>query len=285
MEFFLTLLFYEIRKEENMIGAIIGDVIGSPYEFDHNNIKTTKFRLFTKKSHFTDDTVMTLAVAEALMLGYKDEALTEKELINRMQYYGRKYPNAGYGGIFGRWIYEKNPEPYYSFGNGSAMRVAPVAWIYDDLDSVERYAGITAKVTHDHPEGIKGAQATAAAIYLARKHYNKKDIRNYISDKYGYNFDRTCDDIRPTYQHVESCQETVPEALTAFFEGNSFEEVVRLAVSLGGDSDTLTAIAASVAEAYYPIPNKILRNTLRRLDEDQSYIISRFYCFLNTIRS
>jgi ADP-ribosylglycohydrolase len=268
-----------------MIGAIIGDIIGSPYEFDQNNIKTTKFPLFNKRSHFTDDTVMTLAVAEALMNAYGDAEETEKELIRKMQYYGRKYPYAGYGEMFGRWIYEKNPMPYDSFGNGSAMRVSPVAWLYDDLSTVERFAAITSKVTHDHPEGIKGAQAIAAAIYLARKHYSKDDIRRYISGKYGYNFDRTCDEIRPTYRHVESCQETVPEALTAFFEGNSFKEVIRLAVSLGGDSDTLTAIAGSVAEAYYQIPNRILRKTLRRLDEDQLTIVFRFYRFINARES
>lgn len=263
-----------------MIGAIIGDIIGSPYEFDQNNIKTTKFPLFSKKSHFTDDTVMTLAVARALMDGFVDEERTRQLLIYNLQHYGRKYPNAGYGGMFGRWIYEKNPEPYWSFGNGSAMRVAPVAWLYDGLEIIERYAAITAEITHDHPEGIKGAQAIAAAIYLARRGYSKDYIRKYISDKYEYNLNRTCDDIRPTYHHVESCQETVPEALTAFFEGNSFEEVIRLAVSLGGDSDTLTAIAGSVAEAYYGIPSKIWKKAITYLDNDQLDIIYDFYRFI-----
>ena len=263
-----------------MIGTIIGDIIGSPYEFDQNNIKTTDFPLFSKKSYFTDDTVITIAVAEALMNGYDDEEATEEELIACMQHYGRKYPNAGYGAMFGRWIYDKHPEPYDSFGNGSAMRVAPAAWLYNDLEKVERYAAITAKVTHNHPEGIKGAQAVAAAIYLARWHYPKWYICNYIVHKYGYDFSRTCDEIRPTYRHVESCQETVPEALTAFFEGNSFEEVVRLAVSLGGDSDTLTAIAASVAEAYYSIPAKIMSKALKYLDDDLRNVICRFACFV-----
>ena len=263
-----------------MIGAIIGDIIGSPYEFNHNNIKTTKFPLFSKRSYFTDDTVMTLAVAEALMNGYMDEEATEEELIACMKYYGHKYPDAGYGGMFRQWLCQKNPEPYYSFGNGSAMRVAPVAWLYDDLDTVERFAAITAKVTHDHPEGIKGAQATAAAIYLTRIGLSKQSVREYISDKYGYNFDRTCDEIRPTYHHVESCQETVPEALTAFFEGNNFEAVIRLAVSLGGDSDTLTAIAASVAEAAYSIPSKIWFEALCYLDDDLLDIVYRFNRFI-----
>ena len=268
-----------------MIGAIIGDIIGSPYEFDHNNIKTTKFPLFSKKSYFTDDTVMTLAVAEALMNAYGDEQALEEELIACMQHYGRKYPHAGYGVNFGRWLHEEDPQPYNSFGNGSAMRVAPVAWLYNDLRTVEYYAMLTARVTHDHPEGIKGAQAVAAAIYLARKGCSKEYIREYISGRYFYNFDRTCDKIRPTYRHVESCQETVPEALTAFFEGNSFEEVVRLAVSLGGDSDTLTAIAASVAEAYHGIPRRILRRAVHYLNGEQGQIICRFCEFVEELNS
>ena len=267
-----------------MIGAIIGDTIGSPYEFDQNNIKTTRFPLFSEKTCFTDDTVMTLAVAEALMNGYMDEAATEKELIECMQYYGRKYPDAGYGGMFGMWVRSKNPMPYYSFGNGSAMRVAPVAWLYNDLETVERFAAITAKVTHDHPEGIKGAQAIAAAIYLARTGNSKTQIRKYISEKYKYDLTRTCNDIRPTYRHVESCQETVPQALAAFFEGNDFEEVVRLAVSLGGDSDTLTAIAASVAEAYYFVPAEIWMSVFCYLDDDLLDIIYRFNRFIINLR-
>lgn len=268
-----------------MIGAIIGDIIGSPYEFTHNNIKTTKFPLFSKKSHFTDDTVMTLAVAEAFMNAYGDEQDLEEELVACMQFYGRKYPNAGYGANFGHWVFSKNPIPYNSFGNGSAMRVAPVAWIYNDLRTVEHYAAITARVTHDHPEGIKGAQSVAAAIYLARRKCSKEYIREYISEKYEYDLTRTCDEIRPTYVHVESCQETVPEALTAFFEGNSFEEVIRLAVSLGGDSDTLTAIAGSIAEAYYGVPRRILKKAVRCLNDEQRHIICSFCEFVEELNS
>ena len=263
-----------------MIGAIIGDIVGSPYEFNHNNIKTTKFPLFSNKSYFTDDTVMTLAVAEALMNGYNDPEKTEKELVRCMQEYGRRYPDAGYGGAFAHWLTLENPQPYWSYGNGSAMRVSPVAWIYDDLEDVVHYAEITARVTHDHPEGIKGAVATAVAIYLARKGNSKGYILNYISSVYGYDFSRTCNDIRPTYKHVESCQETVPEALTAFFEGNDFIEVLRLAVSLGGDSDTLTAIAASVAEAYYGVPGHSWIEALCYLDFNLLDVVSRFNYFV-----
>lgn len=263
-----------------MIGAIIGDIIGSPYEFDHNNIKTTDFPLFRDYSTFTDDTVMTLAVAQAVMNGYNDPKKTEKELVRCMQEFGKQYPDAGYGAAFSQWLKSDDPQPYNSFGNGAAMRVSPVAWIYDDLETVEKYAAITAKVTHDHPEGIKGAQATAAAIYLARKGYSKFAIRKYIGSKYGYDFSRTCNDIRPTYRHIESCQETVPEALTAFFEGNSFEEVIRLAVSLGGDSDTLTAIATSVAEAFYGVPGWMLLEALMYLENDLLEVVSKFNHFI-----
>lgn len=268
------------KGDDNVIGAIIGDIVGSPYEFDYNNIKTTNFPLFSKKSYFTDDTIMTLAVAEALMNGYNSPTKTQKELIKCMQDFGHKYPNAGYGGAFIYWLNMKHPQPYNSFGNGSAMRVSPVAWIYDDLNTIEKYAAFTAEITHNHPEGIKGAQATASAIYLARIKQSKSEIRSYLSNKYGYNFNRTCDEIRPNYHHVESCQKTVPEALTAFFEGDSFEDVLRLAVSLGGDSDTLTAIAASVAEAYYEIPSNIYITALNYLTDDLLDIVFKFNHFM-----
>ncbi len=250
-----------------MLGAILGDIIGSPYEFDHNNIKTTEFPLFKKESQVTDDTVMTLAVAKGLMEGYGDPVKSEQAVIRAMQEIGRKYPDAGYGARFISWLADENPKPYGSFGNGSAMRVSPAAWIYNNLQDVEQYAEITARVTHDHPEGIKGAKATAGAIFLARQGADKAEIRQYVADTYGYDLHRTCDEIRPSYHHVESCQETVPEAITAFLEGDNFEEVVRLAVSLGGDSDTLTAIAASIAGAYYGIPEELQQEGIRRLDD------------------
>ncbi len=199
-----------------MLGAILGDIIGSPYEFDCNNIKTTEFSLFTTRSQFTDDSVMTIAIAEGLLNGYGSESNTEKEIILAMQKYGRMYPDAGYGLNFIEWLKSDNPKPYNSYGNGSAMRVSPVAWIFDDLDTVENYALISARVSHDHSEGIKGAKATAAAIFLARTGKDKEYIKNYIVEKYEYYLSRTLDEIRPNYYHVESCQETVPEAIIAF---------------------------------------------------------------------
>lgn len=249
-----------------MLGAILGDIVGSPYEFDQFNIKTKEFPLFSAKSKITDDSIMTLAVAEALMNGMGDREKTRKELVRSMQSLGRQYPDAGYGGRFIDWLYQTHPEPYYSYGNGAAMRVSPVAWLYHTLPEVLDYAAITAEVTHNHPEGIKGAQSTAAAIFLARTGASKQAIRDDIMSRFGYALDRSCDEIRPTYHHVESCQETVPEAITAFLEGESFEDVLRTAVSLGGDSDTLTAIAGSIAEAYYGIPESLQQEAIQRLD-------------------
>ena len=234
-----------------MFGAILGDIIGSPYEFDRGN-KSKEFPLFSSESHFTDDTVMTIAVAEALMDCTADSTDDEirQKLMDSMRKYGKLYPNAGYGNRFMVWLLS-NPKPYNSYGNGSAMRVSPVAWLYNDLETVRRMARLSADVTHNHPEGIKGAEATASAIFLARTGHSKAEIKAYIEQEFGYSLNRTCDEIRPTYFHVESCQETVPEAITAFLEGNDFEDVIRTAVSLGGDCDTLTAIAGSIAEGFY----------------------------------
>lgn len=221
-----------------MLGAIIGDIVGSPYEFDHNNIKTTDFSLFVARSSFTDDTIMTLAVAEGLMDGYGDSFGTEEAITTAMLKLGNMYPDAGYGAKFAHWLSCDKPKPYGSYGSGSAMRVSAVAWLFDSLDQVEDYAQISACVTHNHPEGIKGAQATASAIYLARSGKCKADIKQYIEQKYDYDLSRTLDEIRPRYHHVESCQETVPEAMIAFLESDDFEDAIRKAVSLGGDSDT-----------------------------------------------
>lgn len=262
-----------------MLGAILGDIIGSPYEFDHNNIKTTEFPLFSEASHFTDDTIMTLAVAQGLTRGYQDTEKTAQEIIAAMQDWGKRYPDGGYGARFGDWLYAPDPKPYGSFGNGAAMRVSSVAWLYNTLDEVEHYAAISAGVTHDHPEGIKGAQATAAAIFLARKGTPKAEIKDYIEETYHYDLSQRCDAIRPTYHHVESCQETVPQAMTAFLEGEDFESVIRLAVSLGGDSDTLAAIAGSIAEACYPIPDALADQGMARLDADLEDALYQFYAF------
>lgn len=258
-----------------MYGAILGDIIGSPYEFDMGD-KTKDFPLFSEKSCFTDDTVMTIAVAEAFMGAPDDEDAIRRRLIQSMQKWGHRYPGAGYGGRFSGWLNSKDPQPYNSWGNGSAMRVAPVAWLYNDLDTVRRMAGISADVTHNHPEGIKGAEATASAIFLARTGSTKAEIKAYIETEFHYDLSRTCDEIRPAYCHVESCQETVPEAITAFLEGDCFEDVIRTAVSLGGDCDTLTCIAASIAEGFYGVPEELKQECADRLDESLKTILHQF---------
>lgn len=226
-----------------MIGAILGDIIGSVYEF--NNIKRKDFPLFRKDSSYTDDTIMTVAIADWLLHG--------GNLVKVLQHYGNKYPcpMGGYGGFFAQWLRAVHPQPYNSWGNGSAMRVSPVGWYFDSLEETLAVAAETAEITHNHSEGIKGAQATAAAIFLARNEKSKEYIREYIENTFGYDLHRTCDEIRPTYQFDGSCQGTVPEAIIAFLESDSFEDAVRLAVSLGGDSDTLACITGGIAEAFY----------------------------------
>jgi len=257
-----------------MIGAVLGDIIGSPYEFDRGN-KSKDFILFDSKCEFTDDSVMTLAIAEALCS--LDENAPKNEIENSvvasMQKWGRRYPNAGYGTRFIGWLYDDNPKPYNSFGNGSAMRVSSVGWLYRTLERTREVARYTAIVTHNHIEGIKGAESVASAIFLARMKKEKKEIKEYIENNFGYDFSRTIDEIRPSYKHVESCQETVPEAFTAFFEGHSFEDVVRLSVSLGGDSDTLTAISASIAEAYYGVPDNLYQKGFSYLTKDLQAVL------------
>ena len=261
-----------------MFGAILGDIIGSPYEFDCNNIKTKDFPLFSQKSHFTDDTVMTLAVAKAFMdtEDVSDDKAVKANLVASMRELGAAYPDAGYGGRFSHWLTAENPKPYHSYGNGSAMRVSSVAWMFDTIEEVRRAARLSAEVTHNHSEGIKGAEATASAIFLARKGYVKGYIQKYIETEFGYDLHRTCDEIRPNYHHVESCQETVPEAIIAFLEGESFEDVIRTAVSLGGDCDTLTAIAGSIAEGYYGIDEDWKKAALWHLPENLAQILRRF---------
>ena len=268
-----------------MYGAILGDIIGSPYEFDRGN-KSKEFPLFSRYSEFTDDTVMTIAVADAFLeclagkgkcrISDLDEDELKAKLVEKMQDYGRRYPYAGYGGNFAYWLEDENPEPYNSFGNGSAMRVSSVAWLFNDIISVVNAARISAEVTHNHLEGIKGAQVTAAAIFLARTGASKEKIKSFIRGEFGYDLSRTCDEIRPTYRHVESCQETVPEAVTAFLEGNSFEDVIRTAVSLGGDCDTLTAIAGSMAEAQYGVSDELKKECYSRLPDDLAAVLHRF---------
>ncbi len=260
-----------------MYGAILGDIICSPYEFDQGT-KTKDIELFNDNVHFTDDTVMTLAVAEALLDAGKDASPDEirKAVTASIQKWGHSYPSAGYGLRFLDWLYQSEPEPYNSFGNGSAMRVSAAGWLYDTIARTREVARATAEPTHNHPEGIRGAEAVASAIYLARNGSTKEDIKNYVTGEFGYNLSRTCYQILPGYHHDESCQKTVPEAITAFLEGEDFEDVIRLCASLGGDCDTLAAIAGSIAEAYFGIPVMFIMEAKNRLPDDLLDVAERF---------
>jgi len=250
-----------------MIGAIAGDIIGSVFEW--NNIKTTEFALFSPKSTFTDDTVLTVAVADVILNG--------GDYVTAFKKHGRKYPNCGYGGNFIEWLFEDYTEPYNSWGNGSAMRVSPVGFAFDTVDEIINEAEKSAAVTHNHPEGIKGAQATALSIFLARNDNSKENIRKAIAKIFSYDLDRTLDEIRPTYSFDVSCQGSVPEAIIAFLESNDFEDAIRRAVSLGGDSDTIACITGGIAQAYYKkIPLHIVENTLARLPDEMRQIVEAF---------
>lgn len=264
-----------------MFGAILGDIIGSPYEFNTNNYKAKDFPLFCADSTFTDDSVMTLAVAKAFLDAGLDasEAELTAALFRVMPEIGRHYPNSGYGGRFYHWVMTDDHTPYNSFGNGSAMRVAAVAWLYDDLAAVRRAARISACVSHNHPEGIKGAESVASAIYLARTGHGKAEIKDYIEREFGYDLSRTCDEIRPAYRMNVTCQGSVPEAIIAFLEGTDFEDVIRTAVSLGGDSDTIACIAGAIAEGFYGVPEELKQECRRRLPPELLEILERFEAF------
>lgn len=267
-----------------MRGAIIGDVIGSRYEFNRSP-KTKEFPLFDSNCCYTDDSAMTVAVADTIMAVGKNASEDEFKtmLISKFKEWGHRYPtfgSGGYGCKFYQWLFSDATEPYGSFGNGSAMRVAPVGWAYDTLLETRKVARWSAEVTHNHPEGVKGAEVVAAVIFLMRKDYSKAWIRSYISSTFGYDLSRTCDEIRPGYTHIETCQQTVPEALTAFLEGKDFEDVIRNAVSLGGDCDTLTDIACAMAEGCYPIPDGIWETCETFLPDDFKDIVSRFRKFV-----
>lgn len=248
-----------------MTGAIIGDVVGSRFEFD--NYKSKDFEMFHTECDFTDDSVMTLAIAKALT---KHETITDyetfkKELVEVMHEVGRRYPHCGYGGRFLLWMMGNWTEPYYSYGNGSAMRVSPVAWFANSLEECEKLAQATAEVTHNHPEGIKGAVSVAGAVYLARTSHSMDEIKEYVSKFYTIDF--TLDKIREEYDFYEICQKSVPQAFEAFLESTSFEDTIRNAISIGGDSDTIAAIAGSIAEAYYGINEDMKETALSYLDD------------------
>ena len=256
-----------------MIGAIIGDIVGSRFEW--HNIKTKEFELFHRRCHPTDDSVMTLAVAQAILDSEGDPASLSQNAVRRMQEIGRRYPGAGYGGRFNRWLYAQDPRPYHSYGNGSAMRVSPCGFAAKTLEEAIAMADAVTRVTHDHPEGMKGAEATAAAIFLARSGKSKEEIREHIVQHY-YPLGFTLDEIRPSYTFDVSCQGSVPQALEAFFESESFEDAIRSAVSIGGDSDTIAAITGGVAEAYYGVPEEIRDMALSYLDDTEMEILIAF---------
>jgi len=250
-----------------MIGAIAGDIIGSVYEFGVT--KSKEFPLFSPGSRYTDDSVLTVAVAQAI--------LTDGDYRRAVLDLGRRYPDAGYGGFFRGWLDAPDPKPYNSWGNGSAMRVSPVGFAFETVEDVLREAQRSAEFTHDHPEGIKGAQATALAVFLARTEWDKDLIRHEISTRFGYDLDRTVEEIRPGYGFDESCQRTVPEAIVAFLESGSYEDAIRNAVSLGGDSDTLACITGGIAEAYYgPLPPVIIEQVKGILPADLWGITENF---------
>lgn len=250
-----------------MFGAIAGDIIGSIYEFDDEKPEYN-FPLFTENSYFTDDTILTVALADSILNN-------ENYKIKLYEYYHR-FPKGGYGGFFHRWAKVKNAPPYNSYGNGSAMRVSPVAWAYDNLETVLAKAKESAEVTHNHPEGIKGAQATASSIYLARTGSSKSEIKTYVEKNFGYFVDFDLEDLRRNYTFDETCQKTVPQAIYTFLISDNFEDSIRKAIYIGGDSDTLACINGSIAEAFYGIPDFIIKEVVERLDEDLLLVVENF---------
>lgn len=250
-----------------MLGAIAGDIIGSVYE--SHCLKTTEFAIFTAYSTYTDDTVLTVAVADCI--------LHRKDYATEFKRYAMKYPYAGFGGMFFRWASSDDAKPYNSFGNGSAMRVSPIGFAFDTMEEVLAEARRSAEVTHNHPEGVKGAQAIAAAIFLARQGKDKGEIRQFIEESFGYDLHRTLEQIRPHYYFDVTCQGSVPEAIIAFLESTDYEDAVRNAVSLGGDADTLACMTGGIAQAYYGIiPVDIIEEVRSRLDPDLLTVVEQF---------
>lgn len=257
-----------------MIGAIIGDIVGSRFEF--NNHRSKDFELFTPECKVTDDSIMTLAIAKSILESKKKGSDLSKEAVRYMQEIGRKYPDCGYGGSFYHWMFKDNPQPYNSFGNGAAMRVSPCGFAARTLSEVLNMSDTVTMVSHNHPEGLKGAKAVAVAIFLAKEGMAKADVKDVVEFGSDYKFDFALDEIRYTYKFNETCQETVPQALQAFFESTSFEDALRSAISIGGDSDTLAAITCSVAEAYYGVPDTLREQALTYLDSDLLAILTDF---------
>ena len=251
-----------------MFGAILGDIIGSRFEFDRGG-KTKDFELITDECEWTDDTVMTVAVADAL--------LSSRDLSASLRDWAVRYPFAGYGSMFCRWLEDESMGPYNSCGNGSAMRVSAAGWLFDSMVETRLAARYTALVTHNHPEGVKGAECTAAVIFMGRTGVPKEEIKQYVINEFGYDLSESLDELRARHEHVETCQDSMPKALASFFEGRDFEDVVRNAVSLGGDTDTLGAIAGAMAEGMYDIPEELQAECLKRLPEDMREVVEEFY--------
>jgi type I restriction enzyme M protein len=256
-----------------MIGAIVGDIVGSRFEW--SNIKTKDFEFFADYCEITDDSIMSLAVAKALLEVRDDRSALGRATIEAMQEVGRPYPNCGYGGMFRSWMYSDDPKPYNSFGNGAAMRVSACGFVATSLDEAIELSRKVTEISHDHPEGIKGAEATAVCIFLVREGKSILEIRDYVNRHY-YPMNFTLDEIREDYHFEVSCQGTVPQAITAFFESTSFEDAIRNAISIGGDSDTLAAITGGIAEAYYGVPSNIRKHALTFLDERLLGILTDF---------
>jgi type I restriction enzyme M protein len=256
-----------------MLGAIIGDIAGSRFEW--NNCRSKDFELLHEKCRFTDDTVMSLAVCDALLKTAADRSALGKQAVRSMQSIGRHYPDCGYGGRFGRWIFSDSPQPYGSFGNGAAMRSSACGWAGGSLDEVKDLARAVTEISHSHPEGLKGAEAEAVGVFLARTGASMQEIRRFITENY-YKIDFTLDAIRDSYEFDETCQGSVPQAFEAFFESSDYEDAVRNAISIGGDSDTLAAIAGGVAEAFYGIPNCLREQAAACLDERLLKILRDF---------
>ena len=259
-----------------MLGAIIGDIVGSPYEFSYNRMNMSGIPFWNRDCRFTDDTVMTLAVADALMRSIDEGSDFRQEAVKSMRRFALRYPAAGYGGRFSMWVVEDDPQPYGSWGNGSAMRVSSVGWAFESLEETERMAAASADVTHNHPEGIKGAQATAAAIFLARTGGTKERIKAYIEERFGYDLGFTIEQIRPEYSYDVSCQGSVPQSIVAFLEAQDYEQTVKLAISLGGDTDTMACIGGSIAEAFWGVPEEIVLEGRRHLDPFLNGVLDRW---------
>ena len=248
-----------------MIGAIIGDIVGSRFEW--NNYRAKDFELFTDACFPTDDSIMTVAVGKAILDCEGAYGDLSAKTVSCMQKLGRRYPHCGYGGRFYHWIFSNDPQPYYSFGNGAAMRVSAVGFAARNIDEVKTLSRAVTAISHDHPEGLKGAESVAMAIFLARQSKTKQQIRDYIEQNY-YKIGFTLDEIRGTYEFNETCQNTVPQAFEAFFEAKDFEDAIRNAVSVGGDSDTLAAITGSIAEAYFGVPFDLRKKAESYIDND-----------------